>query len=132
VDLAALKAELLAGHPTTGAYSSNDETAANQINAPNRTPNRDTTDAGTILAAIVRSEYDALAAADKAFMNVVLSVAGPIPLTATFKTNLGAIFGAGTQTRTNFTNIQKRTGSRAEELGLGFVTASNVADARRL
>lgn len=37
MDLVALKAELTAGHPGTGAYSAGDEAAANQINAVNRT-----------------------------------------------------------------------------------------------
>jgi hypothetical protein len=64
-------------------------------------------------------------------LNAVLSVSGEIPLTATFKANLGGIFAVGTQTRTNFLAIQNRSGSRAEELGLGFVTPSNIADARR-
>lgn len=132
MDLNALKTELLAGHPGTGPYSADNEAAANQLNAPNRSPNRESTDAGTLIAAIVRAEYDALAAASKSYLNVVLSVAGPIPLTATFKQNLGAIFAAGTTSRANFLALQNRPGSRAEELGLGFVTASNVADARRL
>ena len=36
-NLQALKAELDAGHPVTGAYSANSEAAAEEINAPNRT-----------------------------------------------------------------------------------------------
>jgi hypothetical protein len=132
MDLAALKTELLAGHPATGPYSADDEMAANQINAPNRTPNREMTDAGTLIASIVRAEYDSLQAAPKAYLNAVLSVAGSIPLTTTFKQNLGAIFAAGTQTRANFLALQNRTGSRAEELGFGVVNPSHVADARRL
>lgn len=132
MDLVALKAEIVAGHPTTGAYSANDEIAASQINAPNRTPGRETTDAGTLLAAIVRAEYDALSAASKAYINVVLATSGAIPMTATLKANLGGVFAVGTQSRTNFLALQTRPGSRAEELGLGFVTPSNIADARRL
>ncbi len=132
MDLNALKAELTAGHPTTGAYSFDDDVAARQLNEPNRSPNRETTDAGTLIAAIVRAEYDALSAANKTYLNAVLSVSGSIPLTATFKANLGGIFAAGTTTRANFLALQNRPGSRAEELGLGNVTASDVANARRL
>lgn len=132
MDLQALKTELLAGHPSTGAYSADDEVAASQLNAPNRSPNRESTDAGTLIASIVRAEYDALLAANKTYLNAVLSVAGSIPLTTTFKQNLGGIFANGTQSRANFLALQNRPGSRAEELGLGNVTPSHVAEARRL
>jgi len=55
-----------------------------------------------------------------------------LPLTVTVKQELGAIFPAGSQTRTNLIALLKRDGSRADELGLGHVTPSHVADARRL
>lgn len=38
-------------------------------------------------------------------------------------------FGAASQTLTRFDNWAKRTGTRAEELGFGRVTESDVADA---
>ena len=131
MDLQALKTELLAGHPGTGPYSANDETAAGQLNATNRQPNRETLDSGLLVASIVRSELTALAAADKEYLRLV-AMAQSLPLTATVKAELGAIFPNGSTTRTNLLALLKRPGSRAEELGLGFVTASNVADARRL
>jgi len=37
VDLQALKTELLSGHPVTGAYDANNQLAADQLNAVNRT-----------------------------------------------------------------------------------------------
>ena len=40
-----------------------------------------------------------------------------------------AIFGQPSATLTAFTKLQKRTGSRSEELGFGRVTESDVADA---
>lgn len=130
--LAALDAELTAGHPTTGPYAADDEIAAGQLNAPNRQPNREATDAGTLVAAIVRAEYDALTTAQKDYLRLVISAGSAIPLTATLKTNLGALFPNPSGTRTNFLALQQRPGSRAEELGLGRVTESDVADARRL
>lgn len=132
MDLVALKSELTTDPLSRGYSGMSDEQAADSLNAPDRSPAREFTDAGTLVAAIVRAEYDALATASKAYLNVVLAVSGPIPMTATFRNNLGAIFGAATQTRANFLALQNRTGSRAEELGLGRVTPSHVADARRL
>ena len=132
MDLVALKAELVNDPLPRGYAVMSDESAANSLNTPNRTPNRESTDAGTILSAMVRSEFDALTTANKDYVRVVLSTAGAIPLTATFRANLAAMFAAGTTTRTNFLALQSRPGSRAEELGLGFVTPSDVANARRL
>lgn len=131
MDLQALKAELTAGHPGTGPYSSDDEVAANQLNAPNRQPNRDTLDSGLLVASIVRTEYDALTAPAKDYLRLI-AMAQTLPLTPTLKTELAGIFGVGTTTRANLVALLKRPGSRAEELGLGLVNASNVADARRL
>lgn len=131
MDLAALKAELLGAHPVTGAYSADDETAAAQINAPNRQPDRDAVSSGQLVASIVRTEYDALTAAQKDYVRLV-AIAQTLPLTPTLRTELGQLFPAGSGTRTNLLALLKRPGSRAEELGLGFVTPSNVADARRL
>jgi hypothetical protein len=132
MDLAALKAELLAGHPVTGPYSADDAVAADQLNAVNRQPDRETLSGGMIAASVVRSELAGLtAAADRDYVRTLMQ-AGEMPLTQTLKQELGAIFGAGSQTRANLIALLKRTGSRAEELGLGTVTPSHVADARRL
>lgn len=39
------------------------------------------------------------------------------------------IFGPGSETLIAFNKLTKRSGTRAEELGLGHVTESNIADA---
>lgn len=131
MDLAALKTELTTDPISRGYGSLSDEQAAESLNAPNRQPNRESLTGGMLAASIVRSELAALATADQNYVRALLPC-GDIPLTATIKTELGSIFGVGTTTRTNLLALLKRTGSRAEELGLGFVTPSNVADARRL
>lgn len=131
MDLNVLKAELLAGHPTTGPYSSNNEVAAEQLNVPNRQPNREDLNAGSLIASIVRSEYTALNAAEKDYLRLI-AMAQTMPLTATLRNELDSIFPTTSATRANLRALLKRSGSRAEELGLGRVTASDVADARRL
>jgi hypothetical protein len=79
----------------------------------------------------VRAEFAALPAADKQYVQLVCQ-AQTMPLTAALKAELGSVFPAGSATRANLLALLKRPGSRAEELGLGFVSPSNVADARRL
>lgn len=80
-----------------------------------------------IIAAIVRSEYDALAAAGKTYLNeVVLKSAKVKTGDATLRTQIAQLFGAGTQTRTNLTAVASRAASRAEVL---FGEDINVTDA---
>lgn len=131
MDLAALKNELTTDPLTRGYSGMSDEGAAESLNASNRQADRDTLDAGLLVASIVRSEYDSLANAAKDYLRLI-AMAQSLPLTATLKTELAGIFGVGTQTRTNLIALLKRPGSRAQEMGLGLVTTSNVADARRL
>lgn len=130
-ELQAIKTELAGSHPVSGPYSADNETAANQLNAPNRQPNRDTISGGDLAANVVKSEYTALSASDKAYFNMLVP-AQVLPVTTQLRTEISALFPAG-QTRTNLQNLLKRIGSRAEEIGLiGAVTSSDVADARRL
>ena len=65
MDMQASKTELTAGHPDTGVYSSDDVTAADQLNAPNRQPDKTILNAGDLVASIVQSDYDALSANGK-------------------------------------------------------------------
>lgn len=131
MDLQSLKDELTNDPLTRGYVALSDEEAADRLNVPDREPDRDTLDSGLLVAAIVRAEYDALTAPAKDYLRLI-GMAQTLPLTATLKTQLGAIFGAGTATRANLLSLLKRPGSRAEELGLGRVTPSNVAAAKRL
>lgn len=134
MDLASLKTELTSGHPTTGAYSSNDETAANQINAVNRTRERSTLRGSEIYNAIVPAEWTALSAAQQTRVRDVFSLGDSVDVrTGTnVRAVLLSIFAAGSATRANLIAVAQEPASRADELGLGFVTPSNVADARRL
>lgn len=130
MDLVALKAELT-NDPIGRNYASlSDEGVANSLNANDRQPNRDTLEAGYLVASIVQAEYGTLSAAQKDYLRLI-AMAQTLPLTATVKQELASIFPANSTTRANLLALMKRPGSRAEELGLGHVTPSHVADARR-
>lgn len=132
--LAALKTEIAAGHPGTGAYSANDETAANQLNATNRTREKSTISGAAIYNAIVPSEFSALSAANKELVRDIFGLGDNIDVRqgTNVRTVLLAVFGAGTTTRTNLAAAVQESCSRAIELFGESVTPSHVADARRL
>ena len=131
MDLQALKTELTTD-PLARNYSAMaDEAAANSLNVRDRQANRDTLDSGSLIAAIVRSEYGVLLAPDKDYLRLI-ALATSIPLTATVRNELAAMFPANSTTRANLIALLKQQASRGEELGIGFVTPSDVADARRI
>lgn len=127
MDLAALKAE--AGK---AAYVGKDDNEVAQLlNAQGVTVDADEVTGGQIAACLVRAEWSALDANDKSYLQCLCGAAS-IPVTPTLKTELGSLFAAGSKTRGNLVAAIRRRGSRAEELGFGIVTASDVANARRL
>lgn len=86
-----------------------------------------------VVAGIVRSEYDALAAAGKTYLNEVVLKASKVKTgDATLRTQIAQLFGAGTTTRTNLTNVASRPASRAEILFGENATVSDADVARAL
>lgn len=131
MDLQALKAEITTDPEGIGYAGKNDEQTADLLNAQTRQPNRESMTGGMLAASIVRAELAAIPNADQNYIRALLPC-GEMPLTVTLKNELRNIFAAGTTTRANLIALLQRPGSRADELGIGFVTPSNVADARRL
>jgi hypothetical protein len=129
MNLQALKTEITTD-PLARYAKLSDEQIAELINQPGRQVDRDTVTGGEIMACIVRSEYAGLTAGDKAYVQLLVT-AGTMPITANLKTEFGAVFPSLSTTRANLATLLKRTGSRGEELGIGYVTASHVADAKR-
>lgn len=86
-----------------------------------------------VAACIVRSEYDALAAAGKTYLNEVVLKGTKVKTgDATLRAQIAALFGAGTTTRTNLTNVASRAASRAEILfgENSYITDQDIATAR--
>lgn len=126
-----LKTELTTDPIGRGYAGMTDEQAAESLNAPGRQVNRDSVTGGEIAASLVRAELAQLNAAEQNYVRALMPC-DSIPLTANFKTQFGDLFPQGSATRANIMAILKRNGSRAEELGLGRVTPSDVANAKRL
>lgn len=171
MDLQALKTELLAGHPGTGAYNADNEIAANQINAVNRPGdgsvsamlnyllvNKSRTNAGTdtvntsMLGRLILASNAAVASdpfgsgtsitldmkcsalallevARNPKINALPYQASTLQVLLTDMVNAGVMKAAD---RTAIIALSNNLQSRGSELGLGNVSPSNVADARRL
>lgn len=132
INLTALKAEITTDPLTRGYSGMSDDAIAASLAVPNRQADREALDSGTLVASIVSADYVGLTANQKDYVRLV-AMATSVPLTAALKSELGAIFPAGSTTRANLIALQKRPGTRAEELNLGGQpTASDVANAKRL
>ncbi len=130
MDYEVLKAELIAGHPVTGAYDADASIAAAQINAVNCTEDVESVTGQDIFEAVVPAEYTALSDAHKTLLGMILSLGTILVNGTNTKTALLDMFGGGTITRTNLAALQKRDVSRAGELGLGFVYPGHIENAR--
>lgn len=131
MDLQALKTEITADPLARGYSAMTDEQVAESLNKEDRQPNRDTLDSGRFVGSIVAADYAALTA-DQRDRVRLLATPALLFVSTHIRQELGGMFPANSPTRANLIAALKRSGSRGEELGLGRVTPSNVADARRL
>ena len=130
MDLAALKTELTTDPAGIGyaAASSDHEALAKMINTAVRPLDRASLTGGQLVSCLDKTEFAALTAADKAYLNLFVT-SGEVPMTQDVRQSLRNLFPAGSKTRQNINAATRRDGSRAEELGFGRVTESDVANA---
>jgi hypothetical protein len=130
MDIAALAAELTAGHPDTGAYNAIAVTAAAELNAVNRTTNKTSMSGDEVFSVTDNTEFQALSAGDK---NLWLSFCGRDTINPFGASNVAfvtSLFGGGSDTLTALAATRKNDVSRAVELGLGIVRPGNIEEAR--
>lgn len=132
MDLVALKTEITSDPASMGyaAANSDHDSLAKLLNKPQRTIDAESLSSGVLVSCIDKTEFAALPAADKAYLNLFVT-AGDVPMSTNVRQALRALFPVGSETRTKINQATRRTGSRAEELGFGRVTESDVADALR-
>lgn len=135
IDYTALKAELDAGHPVTGAYDADDQTAADELNLANIEVEKNTTPQEAADATDA-DEFNALSEGDKSHWIGVLSW-DSINLNAGIglATAQGIWAGtAGTITRPALIATRTEMVSRTSQLNFGRaeLNASHVATARAL
>jgi hypothetical protein len=129
-DLQRLKTELQTDPATVGyaALGQDYEALARLINRQQRSIDRETLTSGMLVSCLDLVEFTALSAANKAWLNLFVQ-ANEVPMTNDVRVSLRALFPAGSKTRQAINQATKRTGSRADELGLVGVTESDVAEA---
>ena len=128
MDLVKLKAEIVNDPASIGYANKNHEDVAKLLNQTGRTADVEAVTGGQLLASMSPNEFEPLAPTEKAYLSLVFA-AGELPVTRNLRQKLLSLFGAGSDTRKAWVDLLKRPASRAEELGLGRVTESNVADA---
>lgn len=129
-DIAALKVELLAGHPDTGAYSSDDVVATAQLNAVNRTTDKASMSASDVYNAIDETEWLDLStdAKRQEIWDILhLGTVNPFGLEAA---RFMQIFGGASTTIISLKAARKNNVSRAVEIGLGVIKVGFVEQAR--
>ena len=132
MDYPALKAELDAGHPDTGAYSVDNATAAAELNAVNRTVPRGSMNGDEVFAATDNGEFVGLTDHKQ---QLWVSFTSKDIINAYDQTNidfLDYIFGAGSTTKTTLAGLRTATASRAVEIGLGLVRVGDIEIARTI
>ena len=133
MDYIALRAELDAGHPTTGAYNVDDATAAAEINAENRTVPRASMNGDEIFAATDNAEFIGLTDHKR---QLWVSFTSKDIINAYDATNIefvDYIFGVSSDTKAILADLRSQDISRAVELGLTPApNATHIANARAL
>lgn len=129
MDINALAVELAGEHPVTGPYDADNATAAEQLNAVNRTHNRTSMTGREVAAEIVDAEYDELSDAKKSHI-LSLSSGDDIDPFGFAANVVKDVFGADSDTVAALAAVRVETVSRAVELRLGTVYPGHVENAR--
>ncbi len=130
INIEALSAELIAGHPDTGDYDADDSVATGQLNAVNRVLNKSSMTASEVYNAINVTEWLVLTDAQRQEVWDILHL-GTINPFGLEETRFVSIFGGGASTITALAAARKTDVSRAVELGLGVIGSNHVELARR-
>jgi len=128
--LTALKNEITSDPLTLGYAGKDHEQIAKMINRPQRSVDIESLGAGTLVSCIDETEYTSLPAPKKDYLRLLVS-SGSIVMEGGVRQSLREMFSQGSKSRTAILKSIRRDGSRAEELSLGRVTESDVADSLR-
>jgi hypothetical protein len=131
MDLVALKSELTTDPAGLGYAGKSHEDQAILINKPQRTVNREQFSGADLASCLDPVEFAALTAVQRTWLQMLTTANGMLTLYASLRQDIRAVLATATKSLAKFNQTVNRSGSRAEELGLGTVTTSNVADALR-
>lgn len=119
--------QILATELALPAYSGlTDQAAADLLNANNIAVDVDTVGGVDIFEATTQADYAALTANQKNLYHAIIAMENIRVKGSNTRAALLAMFGVGTQTRTNLSALQTTMISRATQIGLGFVLPGHV------
>jgi hypothetical protein len=126
-----LRTELLTDPLARDYAGMTDVDVAASLNTKNITVDVREIPPADFLRGMVKAEWDALSAADRNYLSVLLGN-GPIDVSTgtQIRAALLAMFGVGSGTRANLLPLLTKSISRAEQLGLPFIKPGYVAAAR--
>ena len=132
INYTALASELTTDPLSRGYSSMSDQVAANSLNTANRTVDRLFITSEELAGSIDLADWSGLTNEQRIYMTMLTGSGAPIRTVAgsQTRTNLLALFGAGTTTRANLLPLLTHTISRAAELGFDPIGAGDVAKAR--
>ncbi len=122
--------QILAGELALPAYTGLSDQAADAINAQNISVDVEKISGADVFEATTQADYTALTATQKNLYHAIMGMDSITVRGSNTRAALLAMFGAGSQTRTNLGALQTTTTSRAAQLGLPQVGAHHVAYAR--
>lgn len=131
MNFSALRSELDGDLLERGYSTMDDQEAADSLNTENREVHKEAMTGSEVLQAVDTTEYSGLGTEEKdAFWGLLgIGMLDPWGVEAQIIVQL---FGVGSETVTALQAARVETVSRAVELGLGFVRASDVMKARAL
>lgn len=133
MDLQLLRAELDAGHPDTGPYSADNQIAADQLNAENRSLQLRVLSGDEIFAATDNTEFAGLTESKQQLWLSFCSRQTIDPFGTANVAFVQWIFGGGSATVSALTGLRTKPISRAVELGIARkVRPGTVGQARAL
>lgn len=125
-----LASELVVGHPVTGAYDADNQLAADQLNAINRTRNRSTATGKEVKDKIQTVDWDSRTDAQKSTLLSLFARDDLDPFGIDAHIFQEAMAGAAGTSVADLNAWRVEDISRATELGFPFVTAADVDAAR--
>lgn len=131
MDLVALKAEISTDPQTLGYTGKSHEEIAALLSKPQRSVQRAEFNGADLASCLDPVEFAALTAVQRAWIQTLTSAYGSLTLYGSLRADIRAVLATATKSLAKFNNTIVKTGSRADELNLGNVTPSDVADALR-
>lgn len=126
MDIQTLRSEIENDPETLGYSGKTDKQIRDILNTKDREVDVESVTGQELFEAVKPSDYDNLTDKQAGLLHAIISMGTILVNGENTKAALLAMFGAGTDTRTNLAALQTKTISRATELGLSNVREGTI------